>query len=165
MFLEILQNPQENTCASFFLNKVVGLRPATLFKKRLWHRCFPANSAKFLRTLFLQNTFGRLLLQNVSQEILLTLAKFLEGGMNVVISVSDVSFLISLKQPFWSTLENSYSEKFHKIYKQKKPCCLMLLKIIGLCILIEYLLYWAPTGNCSRTVFIRNFTRKVKQLK
>ena len=26
-------------------------RPATLFKKRLWHRCFPVNFAKFLRAL------------------------------------------------------------------------------------------------------------------
>ena len=29
-----------------------GLRPATLLKKRLWHRCFPVNLAKFLRTPF-----------------------------------------------------------------------------------------------------------------
>ena len=29
-----------------------GLRPATLLKKRLWHRCFPVNFAKFLRTPF-----------------------------------------------------------------------------------------------------------------
>ena len=29
------------------------LRPATLFKKRLWHRCFPVNFEKFLRTSFL----------------------------------------------------------------------------------------------------------------
>ena len=28
------------------------LRPATLFKKKLWHRCFPVNFAKFLETLF-----------------------------------------------------------------------------------------------------------------
>ena len=27
-------------------------RPATLLKKRLWHRCFPVNFAKFLRNLF-----------------------------------------------------------------------------------------------------------------
>ena len=27
-----------------------GLRPATLLKKRLWHRRFPVNFAKFLRT-------------------------------------------------------------------------------------------------------------------
>ena len=31
-------------------------------KKRLWHRCFPVNFAKFLRAPFLQNTSGRLLL-------------------------------------------------------------------------------------------------------
>ena len=29
---------------------------ATLLKKRLWHRCFPVDFAKFLRTPFLQNT-------------------------------------------------------------------------------------------------------------
>ena len=38
---------------SLFFNKVTGLRPATLLKKILWHRCFPVNFAKFLRTLFL----------------------------------------------------------------------------------------------------------------
>ena len=38
------------------------LRPATLLKKGLWHRCFPVNFANFLRTFFLQNTSGRLLL-------------------------------------------------------------------------------------------------------
>ena len=43
-----------------FFNKVLGLRPATLFKKKLWHRCFPVNFAKFLRAPFLQNTSGRL---------------------------------------------------------------------------------------------------------
>ena len=37
------------------------LRPATLLKKRLWHRCFPGNFVKFLRTPFLQNTSRRLL--------------------------------------------------------------------------------------------------------
>ena len=35
-----------------------SLMPATLLKKRLWHRCFPVNFAKFLRTPFLQKTFG-----------------------------------------------------------------------------------------------------------
>ena len=38
-----------------------NLRPATLLTKRLWHRCFPVNFAKFLRTPFLQKTSGRLL--------------------------------------------------------------------------------------------------------
>ena len=45
-----------------FFNKVAALRAATRLKKRLWHRCFPADLAKFLRTPFLQNTSGRLLL-------------------------------------------------------------------------------------------------------
>ena len=38
---------------SFFYNKVAGLRRATLLKKILWHRCFPVNFGKFLRTPFL----------------------------------------------------------------------------------------------------------------
>ena len=38
------------------------LKPATLLKKRLWHRCFPVNFAKFLRTPFVQSTSGWLLL-------------------------------------------------------------------------------------------------------
>ena len=29
--------------------KVTNLQPPTLFKKRLWHRCFPVNFLKFLR--------------------------------------------------------------------------------------------------------------------
>ena len=36
---------------------------ATLLEKRLWHRYFPVNFAKFLRTSFPQNTSGRLLLK------------------------------------------------------------------------------------------------------
>ena len=35
---------------SLLFNKVAGLRSATLFKKRLWRRCFPMNFPKFLRT-------------------------------------------------------------------------------------------------------------------
>ena len=40
----------------------VRLRPATLSKKRLWHRCFPVNFPKFVRAPFLQRTSGQLLL-------------------------------------------------------------------------------------------------------
>ena len=45
-----------------FFNKVADLRPAILLKKRLWHRRFPVNFAKFSKTPFLQNTSGQLLL-------------------------------------------------------------------------------------------------------
>ena len=43
---------------SLFLNEVAGIRPETLFKKRLRRRHFPMNCAKFLRTPILQNTSG-----------------------------------------------------------------------------------------------------------
>ena len=48
---------QENTCAraSFLITLQVS---ATLLKKRLWHRCFPVNFAKFLRHLFSKNISG-----------------------------------------------------------------------------------------------------------
>ena len=67
MFLEISQNSHENTCARVsFLIKLQALQPATLSKRRLWHRCFPVNFVKFLRTPFSQNTSGRLLLERDS---------------------------------------------------------------------------------------------------
>ena len=52
LLVEISQNSQENTCArvSFLIKLQAWL--ATLFKKRLWHRCFPVNFVKFLRTTF-----------------------------------------------------------------------------------------------------------------
>ena len=62
MFLEISQNSQENTCTRVSFNKVTGQRPTTLLRKRLWNRCFPVNFATFLKTPFLQNTSGQLLL-------------------------------------------------------------------------------------------------------
>ena len=48
----------KHLCQSLLFNKVAGLRPAALLKKRLWHRCFPVNFVKFLRTPFFQNTSG-----------------------------------------------------------------------------------------------------------
>ena len=52
----------KHLCQRLFFNKVAGLSPAILFKKRLFRGCFPVNFAKFLRTPFLQNTSWRLLL-------------------------------------------------------------------------------------------------------
>ena len=50
-------------CQSLFFNKVARLRPATLLKKRLWHRCVPVNFAKFLRTPFFTEHLRWLLLK------------------------------------------------------------------------------------------------------
>ena len=54
VFLKILQNSQENIRARIFI-----LINTALLKKRLWHRCFLVNFAKFLRTPSLQNNSGR----------------------------------------------------------------------------------------------------------
>ena len=66
VLLEISQNSQENTCdgVSFLIKlQALGLRPAaTLLKKRLWHRCFPVNFAKFIRAPFLTEHLWWLLL-------------------------------------------------------------------------------------------------------
>ena len=41
----------------------IGLRPATLLKKRLWHRCFSVNFATYLRAPILKNICKRQLLE------------------------------------------------------------------------------------------------------
>ena len=56
----------KHLCQSLFLNKVAGLRLATLLKKKLCHRCFPVNFPKFLRTPFLQNTSERVFLRMIT---------------------------------------------------------------------------------------------------
>ena len=49
-------------CRSLCFNNVTGLRPATILKKRVWHRYFLMNFAKSLRTLFLTEQLQWLLL-------------------------------------------------------------------------------------------------------
>ena len=42
----------KNLCRSLFFAEVTGLRPATLLKKRLRHKCFPVNLRNFKNTFF-----------------------------------------------------------------------------------------------------------------
>ena len=68
VFLKISKNSLENTRARVSLliklhaYKVAGLRPVTLLKRRLWHRCFPVNFMEFLRTPFFTEHLWWLLL-------------------------------------------------------------------------------------------------------
>ena len=75
----------KHLCQSLFFNKVAGLtpgtgdsgtggflKPATLLKKRLWHRCFPVNFAKFLRTPILTNHLRQLLLNIDEYSLIMT---------------------------------------------------------------------------------------------
>ena len=59
VFSEISQNLQENTCArvSFLINmQASGLSPATLSKKRLWHRCFSCEFCEIFKNTFSYRT-------------------------------------------------------------------------------------------------------------
>ena len=60
VFFELSKNTQKQSPEVFFEK---SCRPATLLKKRPWHRCFSVKFVKFLRTPLLQNTSGRLLLR------------------------------------------------------------------------------------------------------
>ena len=53
VFLEISKKiTGKHLCQSLSFKKIAGLRSATLLRKRPWHRCFPVNFVKFLRTPF-----------------------------------------------------------------------------------------------------------------
>ena len=55
LFLEISENSQEN--ASFLIKlQALFLMPATLLKKRLWHRCSPVNFGEISKNTFFQRT-------------------------------------------------------------------------------------------------------------
>ena len=70
----------EHLCQSLFFNKVAGLRPATLFKKRLWHRCFPMNFVKFLSTPFYIEHLWWLLLKRMRNKYSIIFIR--ESGIN-----------------------------------------------------------------------------------
>ena len=59
----------KHLCRNLFFNIVAGLRPATLLKMRLWHRCFPMNFAIFLRTPFLTEHLRWLLLEQYMESL------------------------------------------------------------------------------------------------
>ena len=50
-------------CWSLFFNKNVVLQACNFIKKKLQHRCFLENTAKFLRAAILKNICERLLLR------------------------------------------------------------------------------------------------------
>ena len=69
-------------CQSLFFNKVADLRSVTLLQKRLWHRCFPVDFAKFLRTPFFTEPLQWLFLKFIShqtKEIFYVNTKFMEN--------------------------------------------------------------------------------------
>ena len=107
----VLKNFAKSTgkhlCQSLFFNKVAGLTSATLLKKRLWHRCFPVDFAKFLRTPFVQNTSGRLLLWTTASETSNT--KYLElMKRRSKVQEKNMSCERVLNLDQWKTFSESY---------------------------------------------------------
>ena len=43
---------RKTTVLNFFVDKVAGLQPETLLKRRLWYSCFPVSFSKFLNKCF-----------------------------------------------------------------------------------------------------------------
>ena len=62
IFFEIFQICRSSRPEVFCKRCSAGLRPTTLLKKRLWHRCFPVNFVKFRRApFFIEHLWWRLL--------------------------------------------------------------------------------------------------------
>ena len=120
VFLEISQNSQEKyLCQSLFLNKVAGLRPAALLKKSFWHRCFPVNFAKFLRTPFFTEHLQWLLLNLSSTELAASESMEQVFYKNVILQLRSKSLKNTCKKSSffsinWQTVKKQPPEMFYK---------------------------------------------------
>ena len=120
----------ENTCATdSFFDKVAGLKPATLSKNSLWHRCFPRNFVKFLGTpfftehlswlfLFIRLLASRSLNDSNNKPFLIRLQLHKKGlNLNMVLVSFYVLELPSNKYKFFYSLyyfRNSHPEVFYE---------------------------------------------------
>ena len=59
----------KHLCQGLFFNKVTGLSPRTLLKKMFWHRCFPADFAKFLGRPFITEPIWWLILSLIDAQV------------------------------------------------------------------------------------------------
>ena len=64
LFLKILQYSLKTSVLESLFNKVTGLHPCNLTKKRLLHSCFPVNIVKFLRTPILKKICKQLFMKH-----------------------------------------------------------------------------------------------------
>ena len=87
----------KHLCWSVFFDKVAGLKSLTLLEKRLQHRCFPVNFAKFLRTPFFTEHL---------QWLLLIIASVIHSCR-------------------WSSIELHTDWTFHVIFNKERGCTFM----------------------------------------
>ena len=86
--------------------------PATLLIKRVWHRCFPVNFAKFLRTPFPKNTWWLLL--NIQW------IAFHENSTSNIVSLN---FTWKWKVEYIVKHISCFSKILHHIKNIKRPTC------------------------------------------
>ena len=79
---------------SLFFNKVA--RPATLLKKRIWHRFFPVDFAKFLATPFYRTPLDDCFWQTIGQK----LGKKEENYKNLIILITKKEIKVKWKAFF-----------------------------------------------------------------
>ena len=109
-------------CKKGVLKNFADLRPATLLKKRLWHRCFPVSFGKFLRTPFLQNTPRGLLLVGVNFPNYTTKSAFSFGfTCSLFYSVDGIFTLrhffdVVWKDVLWTILQFDFRQTFFAKY-------------------------------------------------
>ena len=110
----------------FFLVLFRSLRPATLLKMRLWHRCFLVNFAKFPNTLFLfyfkKIRMRRLLsTNNISTGIRTT---FFISSVDLFFRINTRRFCEDLFQRIWQNSQNlqKYLPIRYYIYLQFSYC-------------------------------------------
>ena len=97
---------RKNLCWSLFLNKVAGLRPGSLLKKRLQHRCFPLNLVKFFNNSFFKN---------------ISAGCFCTKGLFLPIFSKEKSFKqIFFRLTGWTSSNISFYMTKHKVLLSKK---------------------------------------------
>ena len=110
-----------------------GRRSSTLLQKILQHRCFPANFSKFLKTPFLQNTSGWLLL----------FIRFFKGN-----------------RVFWSRCwkNNNYHDEKSKLFY--RLCKIVALKELNEGSIINLISYGSDNNNrnASRKILLDSIT-------
>ena len=60
----------KHLCQSLLFNKDAGLKPATLLKRKLWHRCFPVNFMRLLRKLFFRTPLVAACVNVISKDLI-----------------------------------------------------------------------------------------------
>ena len=107
----------KHLCQTLFFNKVT-----TLFKKRLWHRCFPVTFAKSLRTPFLRSNSGVLLLHSTLFMICWTSNKFLPSSVKELQHNNLIKYYLDLGL-FAKSLPISifWSKPLYEIYGKVLP--------------------------------------------